>query len=269
MGKASDILNNSRKIVLKIGSNVLADEGGKLDGGIVADIAKQVTTLIASGKQVIIVSSGAEVSGATAAGLRSRHGDINFKQALCAVGQVELMLAYKKHFAGYDKVVGQMLLTRDNFAEANSRLHIRNTLFTLVDEGCIPIINENDSVSVDEMSPGDNDSLAAHTANLWNADLLILMSDIDGVFDKSPKDYKDAVLIPVVEDIDALEKSVDMSGKSSYGTGGMTSKIEAAKTVEQFGTPMLLVNGKRQNILGDIASGGETCTVFTADTEVA
>jgi glutamate 5-kinase len=267
MKSASEILNSSRKIVLKIGSNVLADESGKLDSDVVAGIAKQVAEFIADGKQVIIVSSGAGISGATAAGLLSRREDINYKQALCAVGQVELMLAYKKQFAAYDKVVGQILLTRENFAEANSRLHIRNTLFTLIDEGCIPIINENDSVGIEEFNLGDNDALAAGTANLWNADLLVLMSDIDGVFDKPPKDYADAKLISVVENIDALEEQVDVSGKSSYGTGGMATKIEAAKTVAQFGTPTLLVNGKRRNVLGEIADGDENCTIFLADME--
>jgi glutamate 5-kinase len=267
MGIADDILKNSRKIVLKIGSNVLADESGKLDGDVVADIAGQVAELIRGGKQVIIVSSGAGVSGATAVGLLSRRDDMNFKQALCAVGQVELMLAYKKEFAKYDKVVGQVLLTRDNFADANSRLHIRNTLFTLIDEGCIPIINENDTVGIEEFNLGDNDLLAAHTANLWNADLLVLMSDIDGVFDKPPKDHADARLIPVVEDLDALEASADIGGTSSYGSGGMASKIEAARTVSKFGTPMLLVNGKRQGILAEIAGGGVSGTVFVADNE--
>jgi glutamate 5-kinase len=267
MGKASEILNGCRKIVLKIGSNVLADASGKLDSDVVADIVKQVVDFIADGKQVIIVSSGAGISGATAAGLLSRREDINYKQALCAVGQVELMLAYKKQFAIYDKIVGQILLTRDNFTEANSRLHIRNTLFTLIDEGCIPIINENDSVGIEEFNLGDNDALAAATANLWNADLLALMSDIDGVFDKPPKEYVDAKLIPVVDNINALEEAVNVGDKSSYGTGGMTTKIEAAKTVARFGTPTLLVNGKRNNVLRDIANGGENCTIFLADRE--
>jgi glutamate 5-kinase len=265
MSRASEIITGSRKIVLKIGSNVLADESGKLDSEIVANIAGQVSGLIREGKQVIIVSSGAGVSGATAVGLLSRRDDMNFKQALCAVGQVELMLAYKKEFAKYDKVVAQILLTRDNFADASSRLHIRNTLFTLIDEGCIPVINENDTVSIEEISLGDNDLLAAHTANLWNADLLILMSDIDGVFDKPPKDHADARLIPVVEDIDALEKAADIGGTSSYGSGGMASKIEAARTVAKFGTPLLLVNGKTPDILAGIADEKANATIFVVD----
>ncbi|MDR0852174.1 MAG: glutamate 5-kinase [Clostridiales Family XIII bacterium] len=262
MSKAGEILNNSRKIVLKIGSNVLSAAEGGIDLRVVADIVGQVDALRKRGKQVIIVSSGAEISGVSAINLRSRHGDINYKQAMCAIGQVELMMAYKKYFTEHDTVVGQLLLTQDNFSDSNSRLHIRNTLFTLIDEGVVPIINENDSVSIEEMTFGDNDALAALTANLWNANLLILLSDIDGLYDKPPKDYENAVLIREVGDIEELMGRVDVSGKSSFGTGGMVSKINAAKTVREFGTALLLANGKQQNVLTDIADGKEYGTIF-------
>jgi glutamate 5-kinase len=246
MGKASEILNVSRKIVLKIGSNVLAGADGNMDTAVVEDITNQVCALTSGGKQVIIVSSGAEVSGVS------------------AIGQVELMMAYKKCFAKNDIVVGQILLTRDNFSDNNSSLHIRNTLCTLLDERVVPIINENDSVSVEEMNIGDNDALAALTANLWNADLLILMSDIDGVYDKSPKDHAGATLIREVSDIGKLEREIDVAGKSSFGTGGMATKIEAARSVGRFGTPLLLINGKRPGILTELADGAEAGTVFLA-----
>ncbi|MDR0817898.1 MAG: glutamate 5-kinase, partial [Clostridiales Family XIII bacterium] len=196
--------------------------------------------------------------------LRCRHGDMHYKQAMCAIGQVELMMAYKRNFAKDDITVGQILLTRDNFegGSGGSTLHIRNTLFTLVDEGVVPIINENDSVSVDEFTLGDNDHLAALTANLWNADLLILMSDVDGIYDKSPKDSADAKLIPEVEHIGALRRDIDLTGKSTFGTGGMNSKIDAAEEVGRYGTPMLLVNGKNKDILTEIASGKQAGTIF-------
>ncbi|MDR2156170.1 MAG: glutamate 5-kinase [Clostridiales Family XIII bacterium] len=264
MGTANEILNGSRKIVLKIGSNVLTGADGRMDTEVIESIVAQVVHLIESGKQVIIVSSGAEVSGVSAIGRWSRHGDINYKQAMCAIGQVELMMAYKKCFAKSGIVVGQMLLTRDNFSDRTGSLHIRNTLFTLLDEKVVPVINENDSVSVDEMNIGDNDSLAALTANLWNADLLILMSDIDGVYDKSPKDNAGATLIREVKDIERLEREIEVTGKSSFGTGGMASKIEAAKTVGRFGTSLLLVNGKKQGILDAMVAGAEEGTVFPA-----
>jgi glutamate 5-kinase len=260
--RAGDILAGSRKIVLKIGSNVLAGDDGNMDEAVIRGIVDQVSGLRRKGKQIVVVSSGAEVSGVSAIGMWSRHGDINYKQAMCAIGQVELMMAYKKRFAANDTVVGQILLTRANFADENSALHIRNTLFTLLDEGVVPIINENDSVSVDEMSIGDNDKLAALTANLWNADLLILMSDVDGLYDKSPKENEAARLIGEVDDISALKNEVNVNGKGVYGTGGIASKIDAAEAVGRFGTSLLLVNGKRIGILTEIAEGLAAGTVF-------
>lgn len=265
MSKASEILNKSRKIVLKIGSNVLADSTGMLDDKVIENIVDQVSFLRELGKQVVIVSSGAEVSGVSAINLRSRHGDINYKQAMCAIGQVELMMAYKKYFAEKDAVVAQILLSSENFSDSNSSLHIRNTLFTLLDENVVPIVNENDTVCVDEMSIGDNDSLAALTSNLWNADLLILMSDIDGVFDKSPKNNNDAHMISIVEDIDRLEQEIEVTGKSSFGTGGIVTKIAAARTVKPFGTSMMLMNGKHIDILKEIEDGKGIATVFIAE----
>jgi glutamate 5-kinase len=262
MSKATEILNGSRKIVLKIGSNVLAGADGNMDTGVVEDIAAQVAELRAAGKQVVVVSSGAEVSGVSAVGVWSRHGDMNYKQAMCAVGQVELMMAYKKHFARHGAIVAQLLLTRANFRDSNTTLHIRNTLFTLLDEGVVPVINENDSVSIDEFDSGDNDRLAALTTNLWNADLLILMSDIEGVYDKSPKEHADAKLISEVTDIDALRQNIDTGGKSSFGSGGMVSKIDAAEAVAEYGAALLLVCGKSPAVLTRIADGGQAGTIF-------
>jgi glutamate 5-kinase len=262
MGKATEILNGSRKIVLKIGSNVLAGGDGGMDTEVVADIAAQVAALRAAGRQVVIVSSGAEVSGVHAVGVWSRHGDMNYKQAMCAVGQVELMMAYKKVFATHGAIVAQLLLTRANFRDAATTLHIRNTLFTLLDEGVVPIINENDSVSVDEFDSGDNDRLAALTANLWNADLLILMSDIEGVYDKSPKEHADARLISEVTDIASLRSSIDTGGKSRFGSGGMASKVDAAEAVAEHGAALLLVCGKSRGVLTRIADGEQAGTIF-------
>ena len=261
MSKAAGVLAESRKVVLKIGSNVLAGDDGVLNKERIRRIAEQALSLMASGKRVILVSSGAGVSGAAAIGRLNRKNDLNYKQALCAVGQVELMMEYKKRFAEGGKPVGQILLTADNFSDEQSTLNIRNTLFTLLDEDVVPIINENDSVCTREFSFGDNDNLAALTANLWNADLLIIMSDVDGVFDKNPKLNPDAKLIEEVSDVDALDARIVTGGTSSFGTGGMDSKLEAAKTVGQYGIPMLLVNGWRGNALADVAAGGP-CTVF-------
>lgn len=262
MGKASEILRNSRKIVIKIGSQVLSNKEGLMDHETMKNIADQITALIGTGKQVIIVSSGAEVSGVSAIGRWSKHGDITYKQAMCAIGQVELMMEYKKHFLKNDLVVGQLLLTHRDFGDKTTSLYIRNTLFTLLDENVVPIINENDSVSVDEFNIGDNDTLASLTSNLWDADLLILMSDIDGLYNVSPKKDKNATLIKEVYDIDEIKDRVDITGKGKIGTGGMETKIDAAETVSKFGTSLLLVNGKTQDILTKIAKGESAGTIF-------
>jgi len=261
MSKAAEIISESRKIVLKIGSNVLACDDGMLDKERVRHIVEQALGLMKAGKRVVLVSSGAGVSGAALVGRLNRRDDINYKQALCAVGQVELMMEYKKHFEASGKNVGQILLTTENFNDDESMLNIRNTLFTLIDEDVVPIINENDSVCTQEFSFGDNDNLAALTANLWSADLLIIMSDVDGVFDCSPVTNPDAKLIEEVTDVDTLGEQIVTGGISSFGKGGMDSKLEAAKTVGAYGAPMLLVNGKRENVLEDVAAGGR-CTVF-------
>lgn len=265
MSKASEILRNSRKIVIKIGSHVLSNDDGLMDTEAMQNIASQITTLIRQGKQVIIVSSGAEVSGVSAIGRWNRHGDLTYKQAMCAIGQVELMMEYKKLFLENNLVVGQLLLTHQDFSDNTKSLYIRNTLFTLLDENVIPIINENDSVSVDEFSIGDNDTLASLTSNLWDADLLILMSDIDGLYNVSPQKNKNAKLIKEVTDIDELKKNVDVSGKGSVGTGGMETKVQAAETVSKFGTSLLLVNGKTPDILTKIDEGADTGTIFIAE----
>ena len=262
MSAVGELIQNSKKIVIKIGSNVLSDDDGYVNKDALHNIVEQVSGLIKQGKQVIIVSSGAGICGVAAINKWSRRGDINYKQALCSIGQVELMNAYKEYFGDYDMHVGQMLLTRDDFGDNIRTLNIRNTLFTLVDEGVVPIINENDSVSVEEIKIGDNDTLGALTANLWNADLLIVMSDIDGVFDRNPKDCTEAELIEEVYDIDGLLMEIDCNGKSSFGTGGIVTKIQAARRVNEYGISMLLVNGKRKDILTNAMNGTEKGTIF-------
>ncbi len=258
----SEIIEKSRKIVIKIGSHTISDDDGSVNKEILSNIVEQVNDLISAGKQVIIVSSGAGICGISAINKWSRKEDINYKQALCAIGQVELMNAYKNLFAVHDIHVAQMLLTREDFSDRIRTLNIRNTLFTLVDEGVVTIVNENDSVSVDEIKIGDNDTLAALTANLWNADLLILMSDIDGVYDKNPKDHSNADLIEEVYDIDGLLEEIDVAGKTPFGTGGIVTKIAAARRVNEYGIPMVLTNGKKENILKKLKDGTAKATIF-------
>ncbi len=262
MSSIKETIENSRKIVIKLGSNVLSDAHGNVNRAVIESIARQVKDFMAEGKQVVIVSSGARICGIGAINKWSRRGDINYKQALCAIGQVELMMAYKEYFGEFGIHVGQILLTKEDFEDHNRNLNIRNALFTLIDEGVVPVINENDSVSVDEIKIGDNDTLSALTASLWNADALIILSDIDGVFDKDPKSHKDAKLIEEIQDIDKLLENIDVEGKSSFGTGGITCKIEAARKVNRYGIPMILLNGKKIDIIREAASGQGKGTLF-------
>lgn len=262
MEQLREAIEGSRKILIKIGSNVLSDENGMVNREIIENIAGQVNDLIAKGKQVILVSSGAGICGVGAINKWSRREDINYKQALCAIGQVELMMAYKEYFAEYDIHVAQILLTRDDFDDHHRTLNIRNTMFTLIDEGVIPIINENDSVSVDEIKIGDNDTLAAMTASLWNADLMIILSDIDGVFDSDPKENSDAHLIQLVENADRLKGDIEIGGTSTFGTGGISSKIEAASMLNKFGIPMALLNGSKKDIIRKSVDGNAQGTLF-------
>ena len=162
----------------------------------------------------------------------------------------------------YDIHVGQLLLTGEDFGDHNRTLHIRNTLFTLIDEGVVPIVNENDSVCVDEIRIGDNDTLSALTANLWAADALVILSDIDGVFEKDPKRYPEAKLISEINDIDATIRKIETDGKSSFGTGGVTCKIEAARMVNDYGIPMVLLNGKKPDVVLAALEGEESGTLF-------
>lgn len=262
MEQLAQTIRESRKIVIKIGSNVLSDEHGAVNKTVMHNIVEQASALIRMGKQIIMVSSGAGICGVGAINKWSRRGDINYKQALCAIGQVELMMAYKEYFMDYGLHVAQILLTQDDFDDHHRTLNIRNALFTLIDEGVVPVINENDSVSVDEIKIGDNDTLAALATALWNADLMIVLSDIDGVFDKDPKAYEDAKLIELVENAEKLEATIKIGEKSSFGTGGIETKIGAAAKVNKFGIPMLLLNGSKTDIIRDYMDGNAKGTLF-------
>ncbi|GHV19432.1 hypothetical protein FACS189494_01020 [Spirochaetia bacterium] len=238
------IFKSARKIVFKFGSGTLTDSGGYIEPEFLKEFAIQCAGLIKQGKQVVIVSSGAQAAGLSAMKKWARKKDIHYRQALCAVGQVELMRAWSKAFACCNLNVAQILLTRDDFGDGVRTLNMRNTLFTLVDEGIIPIINENDTVGVEEIKIGDNDTLAALSAILWSADLLVLFSDIDGLYNKNPATNPDAVFIEKVTDIDAVVKTISMEGTSGFGTGGVATKITAAKEATGYGIPTIITRGK-------------------------
>ena len=200
-------IKNARKIVVKIGSNTLAKEDGTQNTEFMANFAAQCASLINQGKQIILVSSGAQVAGVSTVNGWARKKDVHYRQALCSIGQVELMHQWRKAFQNQNLHIGQLLLTKDDFENEHRSLNIRNTLFTLVDEGVVPIINENDSVSFDEIKIGDNDNLSALTAILWSADTLVLFSDIDGIYTDNPKTNSNAELIEKVDSIEDLSSN--------------------------------------------------------------
>jgi len=258
------LIADSRKIIIKIGSNTLAGSDGKINAVFLAEFAEQVSALMKKGKQIVTVSSGAQVAGLSTMDKWARKKDIHYRQALCAVGQVELMGAWSNAFEHYGLHIAQILLTRDDFDDSNRTLNMRNTLFTLVDEGVIPIINENDTVSVEEIKIGDNDTLAARSAILWSADLLILFSDIDGLFDKNPKEHPDATLVEEVRDIDAIRKNIAIGATNNFGTGGIATKLDAAKLAIGYGIPTILADGGKPRSLEALAEGRQKGTVFVA-----
>lgn len=260
-----EALKSSRKIVIKIGSNTLAKADGTQNTEFMASFARQCRNLIDQGKQLVVVSSGAQVSGVSTLKEWARKKDVHFRQALCAIGQVELMSQWRKAFNEQGLHIGQLLFTKEDFEDSHRSLNIRNTLFTLVDEGAVPIINENDSVSTDEFSIGDNDNLSALTAILWSADLLILFSDIDGVFTDNPKTNKEAKLVETVNSIPELRKSIQIGETNSFGTGGIETKIQAAQKTTVYGIPLLLANGGVPNILDRLLDGSAKGTLFLAE----
>ncbi|GHT82206.1 glutamate 5-kinase [Actinomycetota bacterium] len=236
----SKAIEVSNKIVIKIGTNSLTGKNGLINHKFMDGVAKTVADLINQNKQVVIVSSGAATAGATSIDKWVRKLDINYKQALCAIGQVELMNSWRSAFETQGLTVGQLLLTKEDFDDPHRSLNIRNTLFTLIDENVVPIVNENDTVSYEEISIGDNDNLSALTAVLWSAQLLVLLSDIDGVYTDDPKENPAATRIDTVEDITELRKTIRIGDTNKFGTGGIETKLQAAQTVTRYGVKMIL-----------------------------
>jgi len=251
--------------VLKFGSNTLADKDGSINLSLLDEFAGQIADLVKKGKQIIVVSSGARAAGISTMGKWARKKDIHYKQALCAVGQVELMGAWRRAFDKCGLHIAQILLTQDDFNDSIRTLNMRNTIFTLVDEGVIPVINENDTVAVEEIKIGDNDTLAAQSAILWSADLLILFSDIDGLYTKNPKEFPDAELVEEVRNIAETRKKVIIGSVNSLGTGGIDTKISAAEKTFPYGISTVITNGSRPRALEALAAGKQPGTAFTPE----
>ncbi|MGN0451675.1 MAG: glutamate 5-kinase [Acutalibacteraceae bacterium] len=252
------------RIVIKIGTSTLAHKSGLLNIRRVEELCKVMSDLKNAGNQVILVSSGAIGMGAGKLSLTEKPSDIPTKQAAAAVGQCELMYTYDKLFSEYNHTVAQILITGGDIEHSVRKVNFENTMCKLLELGAIPIINENDSIATDEIVIGDNDTLGAIVATAINADLLILLSDIDGLFTADPHKDKDAVLLTRVEEITPEIESMTGGAGSKFGTGGMATKIRAAKIATDSGIDMIIANGKEPNVLYDIVEGKPVGTRFVA-----
>jgi glutamate 5-kinase len=255
-----------RRIVVKIGSNVLTEDNG-LNLRAIRAISRQVCQLIKNGTEVIVVSSGAMASGIRKVGLARRPEEVPKRQAVAAVGQAGLIMEYERAFGRYQKKVAQILLTSDDLSNRQRYLNARNTLNTLLEWSVVPIINENDTVRVEEIQFGDNDTLAAMITLLMDADVLINLTDIDGLYTKDPRIFADAALIPQVSRIDRHLEEIAGSIPGALGTGGMLSKIRAARKLTTAGIPMVIANGTRSDILKKLFAGKDYGTFFVPKNE--
>lgn len=252
----------AKRIVVKVGSSTLTHPGGGINLRRVDELVKVLADLKNSGREIVLVTSGAVAAGVGKLGLKERPADIPGKQACAAVGQSELMYLYDKGFGEYNHSIGQVLLTYDAIEHSNRRRNIHNTFERLLEMGVVPVVNENDTVSVDEIKIGDNDTLSAEVAILTGADVLVIFSDIDGLFTANPAEDAEARLVPLVTVVDEALMATAGGAGSSRGTGGMQTKLTAARRAGSQGIDMAILNGSTPRLLYDLLEGKEVGTRF-------
>ena len=259
-----EILKQAKRIVVKIGSSLVSSREAGLQPERIDRLADEIAALRSSNRELLIVSSGAIISGIKKLALKDYPKSLPIKQAAAAVGQSRLMWAYEKSFERLGLRVAQILLTHQDLADRRRFLNARHTLAALIEFGVIPIINENDTVAVEEIRVGDNDSLAAEVAHLVDADLLVILSDVDGLFTEDPRKNPSAQLIPVITEItEDIERRAGVS-TTFEGTGGMATKVRAAKKVGEYGVATLILNGQQAGLLPIVLSGGDGGSLFLA-----
>jgi glutamate 5-kinase len=256
------LISQTKRVVIKIGSSVLTNEYGEISESIFDEMAREISKIKSRGIDVLVVSSGAIAAGMKKLKLGDKPRDISMKQAIAACGQSALMWYYERAFSAFGERVAQILLTHDGLSLRKRFLNARKTLFTLLEMGVIPVVNENDTVAVEEIMFGDNDNLAALVTTLVEADLLILLTDLDGLYNKNPRNHGDAELISVIEEVDKRVERLAGETLGKTTTGGMRTKIEASKTAAAFGVPTIIANGKKTNTLSEIFAGRELGTLF-------
>lgn len=250
-----------KRIVVKVGTSTLTHKTGKTNIARISDLVNVLADLHNMGHEIILVSSGAIAIGTSRLGLKRKPDTIMGKQAAAAVGQGELMFLYDKFFGEYDVVVSQLLFTYDALENSDNKEHLTNTFNQLLEYGSIPVVNENDSVSIEELLNGDNDCLSATVAELIGADMLILLTDTDGLYDGNPSENPEAKLIDIVEEI-TEEIEAFAGGAGKRGTGGFMTKVKAAKIATSAGIPVVVMNGADPKRIYDVLNGENVGTKF-------
>ncbi len=257
-----DLVAGAAAVVVKVGTNVLADRTGRLDAARIHALADQVARARAGGRRVVLVTSGAIGAGVGRLGLPGRPADLPHLQACAAVGQSALMQLYQEGFARHGLHAAQVLLTAGDFDNRPRYLNARNTLLTLAEYPCVPVINENDTVSVAEIRFGDNDQLAAMVANLLRAPLLVLLTNVDGLYSADPRADPSARLVSTVEHIDRRVTDLAGATTSELGSGGMRSKLKAARAATAAGGAVVVANGSLDGVLDRVLAGDDVGTLF-------
>ena len=252
------------RIVVKVGTSTLTYDTGKINLRRMSKLAQVLSDLKNAGVEIALVTSGAIGVGVGKLGLKERPHDTPGRQAAATVGQCELMFLYDKFFGEYGNITGQLLVTKDDFDDKERHRNLHNSFMKLFEYGAIPVINENDSVAVDEIVFGDNDSLSAHVAKIVDADLLIILTDIDGLFSANPREDENAVLIHCVDEI--TDETLALAGGSgtSRGTGGMVTKLHAAQIATQAGIDTVVMNGSDPEEIYKLLDGRQIGTLFKA-----
>lgn len=254
----------ARRIVVKVGTSTLTHATGKLNFYRIEKLVRELSDLANQGKEIVLVSSGAVAAGLERRNLREKPKSIPEKQALAAVGQGILMHVYEKLFSEYGQTVAQVLLTRENSLAHKQYMNCRNALLMLLKMGVIPVVNENDAVAVDELKIGDNDTLSATVATLVDADALLILSDIEGVYTANPQEHPEAKLLAEIAEITPEIERIAGGAGSKLGTGGMYTKIQAAKIAMNAGVTMAIGCGARDGVVRALLGGARVGTVFPA-----
>ena len=259
-----DGLKNAKRVVVKVGTSTITRPTGGSNLVRMEEIAREIAGLADEGREMVLVTSGAIAAGMNRMGLKTRPKDVSKRQALAAVGQGVLMHLYETMFASYGQTAGQVLLTKENSVRHNQYTNSRNALLAMIAMGVVPVVNENDAVSVDELKIGDNDTLSATVASLVDADALIILSDVDGLYTANPQERPDAKLISEVREITPDIENLAGGAGTEGGTGGMVTKLAAAKIAMSAGVTMVIARGDRFGVMREVLEGKSVGTVFFA-----